>query len=801
MPPKYYKKNFVNKKTQNSLETINTNAIYLIIVESPSKCKKIEGFLGSQYCCIASKGHLREIEGLRSIDTKGNFDISFSIIKEKENHIKNMKSVISKFDKKNIYLASDDDREGEAIAWHICEIFNLPIDRTHRLIFHEITKTAIINAIQNPQKINMKLVEAQQARQVLDMIVGFKVSPFLWKYIYSSKDNSLSAGRCQTPALRLIYDNEKEREHIKKDIKYKTSGNFFTKNIIFSLNRDFETEEQVVDFLNKSKKFPNILSLCSPKESIKHAPKPLNTSRLLQLASNLFNLSPKHTMNICQQLYQEGHITYMRTDSIKYSKEFIDKANDYILRTWKPEYKGDTTKLENKNASDPHEAIRVTHIENTHISDKDPKVNSLYHFIWRTTIESCMADAKYNNTKAIISAPDNLQYEYTIETPIFLGYKIVEEKINKTELQNKGSGELFFFESIIKKGSPISYNQIDSVVTIQSRHSHYTEASLIQKLEELGIGRPSTFSMLVETIQDRGYVSKTNIEGELIKCREYKLNNNVLETIEKERVFGNEKNKLVIQPIGILSIEFLINNFNILFSYDYTKNMEDELDIISSRDVQWYEICRTCYNEIKNLSKVISKVEKQTYKIDEIYSLVFQQYGPVLKKTNADGVTEYKNVKKDIKIDLEKLKNGNYTISELIEIENNNLGKYLENDVYLKNGKYGPYIEWGEQKESIKTLNKPLNEITLEDVIPFIEKEENNENGTRLPPPPPNKNILRVVSSNISIRKGKFGVYIYYKTDKMKVPQFFKMTGFKGGFAVCDINELKEWIKNTHNIE
>ena len=803
------------KNIERELETLCSDSIkYLIIVESPSKCKKIEGFLGNEYKCIASKGHLREIEGLKSIDMKENFKINFTNTKEKGSHIEFMKKMCNCFPKENILLATDDDREGEAIAWHICELFDLPINTTKRIIFHEITKSAVQNAIQNPTTINMQLVYAQHARQVLDMIVGFKISPFLWKYIYSSKSSSLSAGRCQTPALKLIYENDKENNN-ENNFKYKISGYFLSKNICFQLNNDFAEEVNIIDFLENSKNHKHILSICSPKDSIKCSPKPFNTSRLLQAVNNVLHISPKQTMHYCQLLYQEGYITYMRTENTKYSKEFIDKAKKYIENKWNDKYIGKLDLLEIKDNSNPHEAIRVTQLENTFFKSDDPKLSQVYKIIWKNTLESCMENAKYKCTDIHISAPLNLKYIHTIEQPIFLGWKAVsEEKTNSTNDQNNISGTLLYLQSVEKNNNCVPYNCIETSVHVEKKHNHYTESTLISKLEELGIGRPSTFSMIVDTIQDRGYVKKMDIDGKLYQCNQYKLVNNNIEKKVIEKMFGNEKNKLVIQPIGILTIEFLIKHFNEMFSYEYTKKMEDELDIISYNkdNIIWYDLCNKCNSEIKVLSKNVSKIEKQIYKINDDYVLTFQQYGPVLKKTNNDGSFEYKSVKKNIKIDLDKLKNMEYSVDDLIEIKKDVLGLYENNNVYLKSGAYGLYIEWGENKESIKGIQKEIDDITLEDILPYIKKnnitkgeiyENDTEhvlNDVRLPPPPPNKNILRTIDENTSIRKGKYGPYVYYKTIYMKDPQFFSLSKFKKRIDNCDINVLKEWIRENHNI-
>jgi len=789
MPPKFFKRTY--KKTTEKTSPHLSSAKYLIIVESPSKCAKIESYLGPDYCCIASKGHIREIDGIKSIDTKKTYEPTFSIVDEKKAHVDQMRKVIENFEKQNIILASDDDREGEAIAWHICKTFDLPVETTKRIIFHEITKPAILKSVQSPIYINMDLVHAQHARQVLDIIVGFRVFPFLWKYLYNNKSNSLSAGRCQTPALRLVYDNEMKK-NAGIETKYKTIGNFLEKRIPFELNYEFDSSEQVIDFLEKSKTQQHKIALQSPKDAIKTSPKPFHTSRLLQVANNLLHISPKETMNLCQILYQSGHITYMRTESSQYSKPFLEQAEKFILGEYKNnKYLGDFSKIENNDASNPHEAIRVTHLETKTISNTDDtRLASMYRLIWRNTLESCMSDAKYNNIKATISAPFDKKYEYTIEIPIFLGWKIVSDK-SEMETSSIGTGLHLYLQSIEKSEKPVNYNSIESAVVVRNKHQHYTEASLINTLEDLGIGRPSTFASIVETIQDRGYVKKINIEGTLTKCEEFKLINKDIEKIEKEKVFGNEKNKLVIQPTGILTVEFLIKNFENLFSYEYTKNMESQLDLVSSgKEKDWSIICHNCDNEIKDLSKTIKNIAKQTYPIDNTHEVVFQAYGPSIKHTLEDGTVEYLATKKDMKIDLEKLKEGSYSLDDLIEIKNDYLGKYEGEDMYIKNGKFGPYVEWGDKRESIKEIQKPLNEITLSDIEKHLLDSSNKKE----------KNVLRILSDDFSVRKGKFGAYVFYKRKDMAKPQFLNIKKFEQGFITCDKNDFISWLIETYKL-
>jgi DNA topoisomerase I len=790
-----YKKKFYKKTSNYEIPHSANSATYLIIVESPSKCKKIEEYLGSQYTCISSKGHIRSIKnGLKSIDVKNHYQVEYEILEEKREHVEWMKKIILMFSKKNIILATDDDREGEAIAWHICMVFDLPIETTKRIIFREITQSAIKVAIENPTIINMNIVGAQMCRQVLDLLVGFKISPILWKHLYRNKDNSLSAGRCQTPALKLVYENEMEAKNAVTNTSHKITGSFFPKKILFDLSKEFENEAQVLEFLEDSKSFNHCLSIGQKKESIKVPPKPFNTSGLLQKASSLLGIGPKETMSICQQLYQDGFITYMRTESQKYSDVFLKKAQEYIVKRFeKPEYIGNIEDIINKDSKNPHEAIRVTNIELNTIETENSRTLTLYKLIWRNTVESCMSEAKYHNTPLIMTAPKDSIYKHTIEVPIFLGFtKLIEESRTSTiDDQNIGAALLLYIQSSPK--NDIKYNKITSNLSIHGKHSHYTEASLIKKLEDLGIGRPSTFAMIIDTIIERGYVKKTDIEGITIKANEFTLEKNIIQKEEKERTFGNEKGKLVIQPIGSVVTEFLYNHFTPLFSYDYTTKMESILDEISNGNETgkpWYETCESCNTQISQLIKPIEKLGKQTFNIaDSDYKLVFEKYGPVLRITKND-TFEYKKIRSDIKIDLDKLQKGEYHEDELIEVKKEQIiGEVNGVPITLKSGPYGEYIEHADKKESVKSLGEYKTPEEIADAFKSKISSPTNDN-----------KMIRMLTNELSIRNGKFGAYIYYKTEKMTKPKFLNIQKFKESYRHCSEEVLMKWIKETYNI-
>ena len=659
---------------------------------------------------------------------------------------------------------------------------------TKRITFNEITRSAIQNAGQNPKTIIMKVVEAQQARQVLDVIVGYKISPFLWKYAYNNKDNSLSAGRCQTPALRLIYDNHVKKLESSQEHKHKITGWFFTKNIDFLLNRELDSEKEVVDFLKKSIKFDHKLSVSSPRLSNKSPPEPLNTSKLLQTSSSLLSISPTDTMKLCQILYQDGLITYMRTDSKKYSEDFLKNVEKYVIEKHGERYIGDLDRVMKKDNKDPHEAIRVTDIKLSTIK-RETRINNLYRLIWTNTIESTMCDAVYNVVDCIITAPNYYKYKNTIESPIFLGWKKIKSKEDETQVQNANNGLLMYLNTIEKQKTNVIYNKITSNEIVHKNHSHYNECNLIKKLEDLEIGRPSTFSTFVDTIQQRGYVKKQNVEGEKLQIINITLEEEKITKKKEEKIIGNENNKLVIQPIGIMVIEFLLKYFEELFSYDYTKNMEENLDnILNGISENWTSICKNCETKIKNLSQPLKNLTKEIYMIDEKNDFTFSKYGATIREKREDGSYEYKSVKKDIKIDLDKLKQGSYTLDELLETKEKYMGKYEDEDMFLKNGKYGLYVEWGENKKTLNQTKKTIETITMEDIEKIIKSKNDSAN------------ILRVINNNISVRKGKFGPYVYYKRKDMKQPQFFNIKKFKEGFTYCKEEVLINWLNETYNI-
>jgi len=794
----------------------------LVIVESPAKCKKIEEYLGPGYKCVATYGHLRTIPSLKNVDIKNNFNPTYTII---ENAMKKKQFDLLKKEIKNaheVILSSDLDREGEAISFSIIELFKLPLN-TKRITFNEITESAIQHAIKNPRTIDMDLVHAQQARQILDLLVGFKVTPMLWKFISSpkGKENALSAGRCQTPALRLVYDNEQDIKGAEERKVYNITGYFTNSNLAFDLSPQgkIESEDGIIDFFDETSDFSHIYTCSAPVKIYKKQPEPFTTSTLQQTASNELHYAPKETMRICQLLYEGGFITYMRTDSKTYSQEFINSTKEYIIRKYEAKYinenidslitgsvakvdetkkkktkKTDTDLVKDSLRQEAHEAIRPTNISLFELPETlDSKERRMYKLIWENTLESCMSPASFYSITASISAIQNMKFIYTSELIDFPGWKIVSKKyLNEIKVENK---EYQYLQQI-KQNSIIPYKKICAKVTIKGSKQHYTEARLVQLLEEKGIGRPSTFSSLIDKIQERGYVKKEDIKGKEIVCKDYELENGEMFEIETKREFGNEKSKLVIQPLGIIVMEFLDKHFSNLFNYNYTKEMEDELDKISKGTTIWYNLCDICNKQIDHLVHGLKDETKIEVKIDDNNTYLVGKYGPIIKCVEeVDGKEEvtFKPIKKDM--DIHKIENGDYNIEEIVDTTKRTktqyiLGQHNGKDVILKKGKFGLYITWDQKTKTLKELgNRPIENITLDDVQKYLEE---------------GSNLIREVSTSVSIRKGPKGDYIFYKSAKMKSAKFFDLKNFyadvKEDYKICNITILKSWIKDKYNI-
>ena len=649
----------------------------LVIVESPSKCKLIEEFLGSGYKCVATNGHFRTITDLTSI----NFDkmkVKYSII---EKHRKNLQKIKKEISKTNIiFLATDNDREGEAIAWHICDLFKLSLD-TPRIVFNEITKDCIVDSIQRPRTINMDIVKMQQNRQILDIIIGYKLSPLLWKHVSRNAEKSLSAGRCQTPALRIIYDHHVSPKPLENN--YIIKGYFTANNILFKTT---VKEEIVHTFMKSTEKF-----LFTKELSKKHIPppQPFTTCALLQTLP----YSSSEIMKGCGNLYEKGYITYPRTSSTFYSKSFIETAKKYIIHKYGDKYVSSNLSQLEQIETHPHEAIRVTDIRKTNIrTDVPPKEAQIYDRIWQNTLQSCMADAVVQTIECFLTR--DISLKCTEELIVFNGWK------PKSESQ-------FHFLNNIPSNTLLQCKKLTAQY-LSSSKNHYTEGSLIQKLEELGIGKPSTFANLVTVLQERKYVVKKDIEGEMVEKMYYEMNDSL--TTKMLPYVTTEKNKLQITHTGIMVVHFLMKYFSPLFEYGYTRELEENL-----KDVDYRE-----YNS--EIDQYISSIEgKEEIVIDDENKLIIGRNGSVIINQTEEG-SRFIKVKQNI--DLIKLDNGEYKLEDIIVPDSNYKGRYMDEDIYIKKGRYGNYVNWKGKNVSLHFKEK----ISLENIIWAIKQNAHKFN-------------------------------------------------------------------------
>lgn len=570
----------------------------VLIVESPSKCKKILSILQKlypkeKYNVIASCGHFRDIDRIDE-----NYKIHFKVSQSKLKNVLNMKSNIQN---KNVILATDDDREGEAIAWHICDYFSLDINSTPRILFHEITSEAIYRAIEEPKILDMNIVKAQMARMICDRWIGYKISPFLWRNV----GNKLSAGRCQTPTLNLVYERENDIKNNVPKIVFKTQT-FFNEpvNDFVNFKKDFVDEESIRDFIENSKTFEHKITSFTNKEGSRKPPVPFCTSTLQQFCSNMFNWSPDRTMQIAQSLYEKGQITYHRTESTSIAQEFRKKIIEYVKTEWGEEYISKSTNKKSKKENDKqlaHECIRPTNIilQDSELENDEKK---LLKNIWKYAIQSYMSDCILKIYNLKINSPINkVFYEKNIEKISFLGFKILDsEKKSKDQL-----------EINIEKNIIVDFKFIKSEESLKDTKLHYNEGQIIKLLDEKKIGRPSTFSSFVDKIKDRKYVEKTNYKGKqynLLSIQYLKKENQYIE--KRNAKMSEEKGKIVLSDLGDNVCKFLYDNFDHFFNYDYTARMESDLDKIADGTLDDFKFLDDLNREIQTKLKVEPKIER-----------------------------------------------------------------------------------------------------------------------------------------------------------------------------------------------
>lgn len=759
----------------------------LVIVESPAKAKTIEKFLDKSYTVKSSFGHIRDLPKNKiSVDIENNFTPHYEVLKEKEKIINELKK-LSK-DATKVLLASDEDREGEAISWHLSEVLGLSKEKSKRIVFHEITKDAIINAIKNPREIDLNLVNAQQARRILDRLVGYKLSPLLWKKIRKN----LSAGRVQSVAVRIIVEREREIRNFTPTSTFKVSSIFTFKDkddklyeIKADLNHSFKEKSQAIDFLNSCIDEVFTVTDIHKKSSQLTPPPPFTTSTLQQEAARKLGFSVSQTMTIAQKLYESGYITYMRTDSVHLSTFAIKAAKKEIEKLFGKEYhKSRQYETKIKSAQEAHEAIRPTYFSNKTI-DGTTQEKRLYELIWQRALASQMKEAKIEKTTVTISGK-KIKYDFlaTGKVILFDGFmKLYNESTDDDTESNE--------DSIMP---PLKANQklTRKSITANQKYSHhpprFSEASLVKKLEELGIGRPSTYAPIISTIQQRGYVTRGNVPASKREISIITLDGNTIKEKVKNESYGHEKSKLLPTDTGIIVNDYLIEVFPEILDFNFTANIEKKLDDIADGKANWVKILsdfyKTFHPKIIELETSKDKINTERYlgedpKTGKKVFVKYGKYGPIVQL----GISS-----KTEKPKFASLKRNQYiesiTLEEALELFNlpRNLGTYNGSDVIVNIGKYGPYVLNNKKFYSLKNTDDPYS-ITLDRAIEII-TEKNNENSKPL------REFKE--DTDLKILKGRYGVYIKYKDKNIKIP---KGTDWKKA-TYEEINKIvKESIK------
>ena len=755
----------------------------LVIVESPSKIKKVTKILNEIYkgkydfIVLASYGHIRDLDSKNlSIDVEDNFKPIYVKGQNKDRVISELKKASK--ESKEVWIATDGDREGEAIAFHISELLRIKPPKRKRITFSEITKTALKQACDSPTDINMNMFYAQQARRVLDRLIGYKISPILWSQIQNStkKKISLSAGRVQSVVMKLLIEREKEINNYESSGYYRTLGGFKLNNkdtsIKTELSHKLTDKVKVKTFLNNCKEAEFIVDSVIIKKSTRKPSPPFITSTLQQESSTKLRFSPKMTMDAAQKLYEAGFITYMRTDSVELSKDAIDMITEYVTSNYGDEYlKVNYYKNKGKkNAQEAHEAIRPCNINTRNIDDNSSLGNyekRLYSLIWRRTVASQMSPAKVDILTTKISISNVPEYYFTSKSEkiTFDGFLKVYKPSNIDEDEEDDKLETKFIK--LKKGDKLTYESIISNEKFtKPPHGRFSEASLVKKLDEMGIGRPSTYSNMVTVVQDRNYAVKKDKEGEEKPIRIYHLKSNNIEKKQETIKVGGEKQKLFPSQIGIIVNEFLLKHFDNIIDYKFTSKIEDSLDEISNGTELWCDIVKKIYEmfnpKVVELSSG-SNMEKDKYKRilgndpDTGYqiSTYIAKYGPVVQLSQPDNKHKFAPLKDiDIKdVTLEQALN----LLKYPYI----LCNYKSNEVTVCKGKYGVYLKYNNKNYSIKEHSEESlkNKDTLKSIL---EETANKEDGEQ------KSGIIKTINNKIVIKNGKYGPYISYK-NKLNV--------------------------------
>ena len=769
----------------------------LVIVESPAKAKTIEKFLGDDYKVLSSYGHIRDLKKKEfSIDVANGYRPTYEIPEDKKKLVKELKAEAKKADM--VWLASDEDREGEAISWHLFEVLGLNPAKTKRIVFHEITKTAILKAIENPRDIDVNLVNAQQARRVLDRIVGFELSPVLWRKVKPA----LSAGRVQSVAVRLIVEREREVNAFVSESWYKVTASFEVPGengekteVKTELGSRFKTKEEARAFLEMCKDATFQITDVVTRPSKKSPAPPFTTSTLQQEAARKLGFSVSQTMIVAQRLYENGQITYMRTDSVNLSDLALATSRQAVTELMGENYvKTRQFATKSKGAQEAHEAIRPTYMSNETISGSAQE-QKLYELIWKRTIASQMADAELEKTTATISISNSDEvFVATGEVITFDGFLRVYKESYDDENEQEDEGRLL---------PPLSVGQVleKAHVSATQRFTmcplRYTEASLVRKLEELGIGRPSTYAPTISTVQQRGYVEKGNKEG--VK-RSYDIltlkGSKIVETTKSEMT-GNEKAKLLPTDVGIVVNDFLMEYFPEIMDYNFTASVEKEFDEVADGEKEWTGMMDTFYQSFhplvdKTMSiKTEQKVGARILGTDPVsgkpVSVKIGRYGPIIQIGSVEDEEKPRFAQLPKGMALETI-----TLEEALECFKlpRTLGDFEEKDVIVGVGKFGPYVRHNNVFVSIPKGTDPMS-VTLEDAIALIQaKRDIVEN-----------KVIKTFEAEpgLQVLNGRYGPYISYEKKNYKIPENIdpKDLSLEACFKVIELQKIKGETKKT----
>ena len=735
----------------------------LVIVESPGKIKKIQSALGSDYIVKASIGHIRDLDesGL-SIDIANGFRPEYVIPADKKKVVADLKKAAN--EASAIWLASDADREGEAISWHLFETLGLSKENTKRIVFQEITKPAILNAIENPREIDMNLVNAQQARRVLDRLVGFELSPVLWRKIQPK----LSAGRVQSVALRLIVDREREILAFNNEAYYKVEAIFHPEGtaegtlVKATLDTRFPDLESAQNFLEKCIGARFSISNIDKKEGNRFPAAPFTTSTLQQEAARKLRFSVSQTMSIAQKLYEQGLITYMRTDSTNLSGLAIGAAKQFICDNFGEEYsKVRQYKPKSKGAQEAHEAIRPTYIENTSI-EGTPQEQKLYDLIWKRTVASQMADARVLRTDIKV-ASDKAEEKFNVQATQVLFDGFLKLYIESTDDPQQDD------EAVILPEMHIGDNMFENGITAECKYTaapaRYTDASLIKKLEELEIGRPSTYAPTITTLtKARGYVVKGDKTGEKHAVTNLALKNGKIKSSNKTETVGAEKNRLLPQDIGMIVTDYLVKNFPHILDYKFTAHVEEDFDKIADGELIWNGVISDFYGPFHNTvqetmsSKEYSNVSRELgVDPSDGQPLVarFGQYGPYVQKGDGEN-KQYASLAPGQLIE-------SITLAEALKLFElpRTVGQLGGIDIICTKGRFGPYLKYGDKNISLPRGTDPL-KVDLDTCISLINDSLNNTKGGI---------IVEYKDSDIQVIDGSYGPYIKHAGNNYKLPK------------------------------